>query len=90
VGYDKLHAVEYDSSAVEKHLKRVLPLIDVKALRKRHFRVALDCCNGAGSDLALQFLERIGARVSAIHCEMNGLFPHNPEPTSTTSKNFCP
>jgi phosphomannomutase len=81
VTYDKLHAVEYDGTAGEKHLARVLGILDAKALRRRRFRVALDCCNGAGSELALQFFACIGARVEPIHCEMNGLFPHDPEPT---------
>lgn len=81
VGYDKLHAVEFDEGAVDNHLKTVLKLVDVKALRKRKFHVAVDCCNGAGSDLALKFLHRIGARIEPIHCEMNGDFPRNPEPT---------
>lgn len=81
VGYDKLHAVEMDEDAVENHLKAVVALVDVKKLRRRKFHVALDCCNGAGSDLALQFLQRVGARVEAIHCDMDGNFPRNPEPT---------
>ncbi len=79
--YDQLHAVTSDASAVERHLEKVLALVDVKAIRRRRFHVALDCCNGAGSDLALQFLHRVGARVEPIHCAMSGDFPHNPEPT---------
>jgi len=81
VGYDRLHAVAMDNTAVERHLAKVLQLVDVRGLRRRRFRVALDCCNGAGSDLALRFLQHIGADVAPIHCEMNGLFPHDPEPT---------
>ncbi len=81
VGYDKLHAVETDDRAVQNHLERVLAIVDVPALRKRRFRVAVDCCNGAGSTLALDFLERIGCEIASIDCEMNGLFPRNPEPT---------
>ncbi|MCL2001558.1 MAG: phosphoglucosamine mutase, partial [Planctomycetes bacterium] len=45
------------------------------------FRVAIDCCNGAGSTLALEFLDRIGCEAVSIDCEMNGIFPRNPEPT---------
>ncbi len=81
VGYDRLHAVVMDTTAVDRHLAKVLRLVDARGLRRRRFRVALDCCNGAGSALALRFLRRIGAAVVPIHCEMNGLFPHDPEPT---------
>ncbi|MCC8179941.1 MAG: phosphoglucosamine mutase, partial [Planctomycetes bacterium] len=81
VGYDKLHAVETDDGAIENHLARVLEIIDVPAFRKRRFKVAVDCCNGAGSALALEFLRRTGCVAIPIDCEMNGLFPRNPEPT---------
>ncbi len=86
VGYDKLHAVETDNGAVENHLARVMEIVDVPALKKRRFRVAIDCCNGAGSELALEFLRRTGCIPLPIDCEMNGLFPRNPEPTSTHVK----
>ena len=81
VGYDKLHAVETDDGAVENHLARVMDIVDVPALKKRKFRVAVDCCNGAGSVLAIEFLKRTGCEIHGIGCEMNGLFPRNPEPT---------
>lgn len=81
VGYDKLHAVETNDGAVANHLEKVLSIVDLPALRKRRFHVVADCCNGAGSTLALEFLERAGCVIHAIDCEMNGLFPRNPEPT---------
>ncbi|MDR1535555.1 MAG: phosphoglucosamine mutase [Planctomycetota bacterium] len=81
VGYDRLHAVETNDGATANHLERVLALVDLPALQKRRFRVAVDCCNGAGSVLALEFLKRTGCETIAIDCAMNGLFPRNPEPT---------
>ncbi len=82
VGYDKLHAVEFDNGAVDNHLSKVMQIIDVQGLRKRKFRVAIDCCNGAGSILALRFLQEVGCEVAHIYCDMNGIFERNPEPTS--------
>lgn len=81
VGYDKIHAVETDNGALENHLDKVMDIVDVPALKKRRFRVAVDCCNGAGSDLALEFLRRTGCITLPLDCEMNGIFPRNPEPT---------
>ncbi|MDR0361141.1 MAG: phosphoglucosamine mutase [Planctomycetota bacterium] len=81
VGYDKLHAVEFDDRANENHLSRVMKLVDVPALKRRKFRVAVDCCNGAGSPLALEFMDRVGCVASSIYCDLNGLFLRNPEPT---------
>ena len=81
IGYESFHAVETDDGALRNHLERVLDIVDVAALRKRGFRVAVDCCNGAGSALALEFLARTGCRTTAINCRMDGRFPRNPEPT---------
>ncbi|MCC8164905.1 MAG: phosphoglucosamine mutase [Planctomycetes bacterium] len=81
VGHDKLHAVETDDGALENHIDTVMEIVDVPALKKRKFRVAVDCCNGAGSELALEFLRRTGCVPLPIACEMNGHFPRNPEPT---------
>ncbi len=80
VTYDKLHAVEIDTSAAQRHLQKVLDIVDVKALRKRKYHVALDCCNGAGCDLALAFLREIGACVEPLYCVPDGNFPRDPEP----------
>lgn len=82
VPHDEIHPVESDSSANERHLRKVLDLVDVKALRRRGFHVALDCCNGAGATLALMFLHAIGASVEELYCEPHGLFSRNPEPTA--------
>lgn len=81
VTYDKLHAVEVDTTAVDRHIEKVIALVDVPAMRRRQFHVALDCANGAGAELALKFLHRIGARVEPLHCEPTGLFARDPEPT---------
>ncbi|MCD8138364.1 MAG: phosphoglucosamine mutase [Planctomycetaceae bacterium] len=81
VGHDKLHAVETDPGALENHIDRVMEVVDVPALKRRKFRVAVDCCNGAGSDVALEFLRRTGCVALPIDCDMNGHFPRNPEPT---------
>ena len=57
-----------------------LPVIDVTAIRRRGFKVALDCVRGAGSVAILPLLERLGCRVSGINLEPDGRFPRPPEP----------
>jgi phosphomannomutase len=42
--------------------------------------VALDCVRGAGGASIPLLLERLGCRVTAIHLETDGRFPHPPEP----------
>lgn len=80
--WNQLGSVESDAGAAERHLERILkiPYIDVDAIRKRGFRVALDCVRGAGSVIVPALLDRLGCTVSAIHTEPDGRFPHAPEP----------
>lgn len=82
--WDRLGAVEQDSGAAERHLKRILaiPYLDARAIRARAFRVALDCVRGAGSVIVPQLLEALGCKVTAIHTEPDGRFPRPPEPVA--------
>lgn len=89
VSYDRLGAVTTDDTAVQVHLQKVLELIDVKAIKRKRYRVALDCCNGAGSELALAFLKAVGAMTTPIYCVPDGNFPRNPEPTAAYVTELC-
>lgn len=82
--WDRLGHVDIDSGAAERHLERILkiPYLDVEAIRKRRFHVALDCVRGAGSVIVPALLDRLGCRVTGIHLEPDGRFPHAPEPVA--------
>ena len=71
-----------DTEAVQRHLDAILALsvIDVAAIRKRRFTVALDCVRGAGAGAVLPLLEHLSCRVHGINLEMDGRFPRPPEP----------
>jgi len=80
--YDSLGGVAPDAGAIERHLDAVLKLrdLDVRALRRRRLRVALDTVRGAGGAVMPALLERLGCRVAAINLETDGRFPRPPEP----------
>jgi phosphomannomutase len=82
--WDALGSVEADSGAVERHLERILkiPYLDVVKIKGRRFHVALDCVRGAGAVIVPELLERLGCKVTAIHVEPDGRFPHAPEPVA--------
>jgi phosphomannomutase len=86
--YDVIGAVETDADAIARHLTGVLALrgVDVKAIRRRRFRVALDTVRGAGGAVMPELLERLGCRVTAINLETDGLFPRPPEPVPENLK----
>jgi phosphomannomutase len=82
MGWDGLGEVRQDDEAVARHLDAILalPVLDVKAIRRRGFKVAVDCVRGAGSVAILPLLERLGCQVSGINLEADGRFPRPPEP----------
>ena len=86
--YNAIGGVEADSDAISRHLAAVLALrgVDIKAIRRRRFRVALDTIRGAGGAVMPELLERFGCRVTAINLETDGLFPRPPEPVPENLK----
>jgi phosphomannomutase len=83
-GVESLGSVVEDPLAVDRHLERILalPFLDVEGIRRRRFKVALDCCHGAGGVVMPKLLERLGCRVTAIGLETDGRFPRPPEPVA--------
>jgi phosphomannomutase len=71
-----------DSGANERHIKAILglPFIDISALKKRKFSVAVDCVNGAGGMIIPQLLKELGCKVTPINEQPDGRFAHTPEP----------
>ena len=82
--WDQLGDVDSDSYTVRRHLDAVLAVsyLDVPALRKRRFKVALDCVHGAGSVLLPPLLEALGCDVQLIGGTPDGRFPREPEPVA--------
>jgi phosphomannomutase len=78
--WDKIGTLSVNSNASEIHIKKILKSINVKKVQKRKFHVVLDSVNGAGSIITPQFLEKLGCKVTAINCTLDGLFPRGAEP----------
>ncbi len=64
------------------HIKQVLALelVDVEAVRKRHFKVVVDAVNSIGGVVIPSLLRELGCEVVELNCEPTGEFAHNPEP----------
>ena len=80
---DKLGSYRKDLTYNQKHIDSVLALdlVDVEAIRKADFRVAIDCVNSVGGIILPELLERLGVKhVEKLYCEPTGNFQHNPEP----------
>ncbi|MBN2570732.1 MAG: phosphoglucosamine mutase [Ignavibacteriales bacterium] len=70
------------SEGLQNHFDEVLKLkyIDLPVLRKRKFKVLLDCVNGAGNIVMPKLLTELGCEVIALNCDESGIFPRLPEP----------
>ena len=80
---DQLGKVIKDDSYLQKHIDIILalPLVDVDAIRKANFKIAIDCVNSTGGIFLPPLLKALGVEtVYELYCEPNGHFPHNPEP----------
>lgn len=78
-----------DDSTHERHVGRVLSVVDVDRIRQRRVRVVLDSVNGAGGLGGRLLLERLGCEVFHINAEANGRFAHTPEPTAENLVDLC-
>ena len=72
-----------DESYDQKHIDSVLALklVDVEAIRKAEFKVAIDCVNSVGGVVLPKLLKQLGVEtIEGLYCEPTGDFQHNPEP----------
>lgn len=66
-----------------RHIDSVLALdlVDVEAIKKANFTVAVDAVNSVGGIVIPQLLRALGVKnVIELNCEANGHFAHTPEP----------
>ncbi|MFA7419428.1 MAG: phosphoglucosamine mutase [Melioribacteraceae bacterium] len=80
--WNKLGKLTSYTKGLDAHIEAVLklPFINVPKIRKRKFKVLLDCVNGAGSYSMPKLLEKLGCKVIEIYCSKSGIFPRLPEP----------
>ena len=87
--WDGLGVVEALHDPAGPHIDRVLKLVDVEAIRARHFKVILDCNHGSGGVAAPRFLEMLGCDVTVLGATPDGNFEHVPEPTEHNLGGLC-
>lgn len=80
--WDKIGERTEYKQGIQNHVDAILNLgiIYLDEIRKKKFKVVLDCVNGAGAYLLPQFLKEFGCEVIEMNCEKTGIFPRLPEP----------
>lgn len=79
---EKIGKIIPDTTALQSHITAVLKLqyTQTEAVKARAFKVVVDGVNSSGGIAIPLLLEQLGVETIKIHCEPNGMFPHNPEP----------
>ncbi len=80
---ESLGHVTEDFNTIDRHIQKVLalPLVDVEAIRKANFKVAVDAVNSTGGIAIPRLLRALGVnQVVELNCEPTGDFAHLPEP----------
>lgn len=80
---DDLGAHRHSDEYLNKHIQAVLdlPLVNVEAIKKANFKVAVDAVNSSGGIFIPALLEALGVvQIEKLYCDPTGHFPHNPEP----------
>jgi phosphomannomutase len=80
--WDKIGKWTEYSKGIQNHIDAIfdLGIIYVDEIRKKRFKILLDCVNGAGAFVLPQFLKEFGCEVIELNCEKTGIFPRLPEP----------
>lgn len=72
-----------NNTYTRRHIDKVLnlKLVDVEAITKAGFTVAVDAVNSVGGIVIPQLLRRLGVKdIIELYCEPTGKFGHTPEP----------
>ena len=80
---DSIGCIENNDTYNNKHIEKVLalPLVDVEAIKKANFTVAIDCVNSVGGLILPELLQKLGVKnILQLNCEATGHFAHTPEP----------
>ena len=80
---DHLGREQKNYTYLRRHIEQVLalPLVDVDAIRKAGFTVAVDAVNSVGGVAIPKLLEALGVKqVEKLYCDPTGNFGHTPEP----------
>jgi phosphomannomutase len=78
-----------DNTSVPRHRAAVCAVVDRETVRGRGFKVVVDCCNGAGSSAAPEFLRALGCDVVELNTDISRPFQHDPEPLPQNIGGLC-
>jgi phosphomannomutase len=91
INWKKIKALNYYPDFYKHHIAQVLrsKFVNVNNIRRRKFKVVLDCVNASGSFIIPELLKTLGCRVIKVDCSGSGIFTRKPEPLPENIINTC-
>jgi phosphomannomutase len=89
ISADKQKDVLHEKNPTAPHLRKLLNVLEVEAIRQKKYKVVTDCCNGAGAVLTPRFLEALGCETILLNPVPDGAYAHHPEPVPESLKTIC-
>jgi phosphomannomutase len=89
---NKIGTVTTSDQYIQKHIDEILkhPLVDVKAIKKKNFKIVVDPVNSTGALSVPLLLKALGVQdITVINEEVTGKFAHNPEPLPENLRELC-
>ena len=91
-GIDSLGKVRQVEPFHKQHIQKILelPLVDTNAIKQAHFKIVVDCVNSVGGVILPELLYALGVdEIFQLYCNLNGIFPHDPEPIPKNLSEIC-
>ncbi|MGI0132249.1 MAG: phosphoglucosamine mutase [Thermoplasmata archaeon] len=90
VPFDQVGNVRPDLDGARSYVEGIVARVDAQAIRRRAFRVVLDCGNGASVPTSPMLLRRLGCQLVTLNAQVDGTFPgHLSEPTEANLQDLC-
>ncbi|SMD33828.1 phosphomannomutase [Reichenbachiella faecimaris] len=88
----ELGTIQKADEYIDLHIEDILalPLVNVEAIKKTNFKVAIDAVNSTGGIAIPKLLRALGvSQIEELYCDPSGRFPHNPEPLPEHLTDIC-
>jgi phosphomannomutase len=88
---EKVKQIEYYPGFFEYHIQKVLKIksVNTAKIKRRKFKVVVDCVNSSGSVIVPELLKKLGCKVIKVDSDGSGIFTRKPEPVPENLKQVC-
>jgi len=88
---EEVKQIEYYPDFFKYHIKKALHIksINLKKIKKKKFKVVVDCVNASGSVIIPELLKNFNCKVIKVDCDGSGIFTREPEPLPENLQKAC-